>query len=85
MSFTKATTQTHDAIVRALAGKKGQTLRTGEIRKLVEERVPEIGKNIQWLFPTDHCDNHTVKGACRCAKTEDAPLSRISHGLFLVR
>lgn len=85
MSFTPATTRTHEALVRALAGKRGETLRTAEIRKLVEERVPEIGDNIQWLFPTDHCDNHTVKGACSCSKTEDAPLSRVSRGVFRVR
>lgn len=85
MSFTPATTQTHEALVRALKGKSGQILRTAEIRKLVKERAPEIGQNIQWLFPTDHCDNHSVRGACRCAKTEDAPLSRVSRGLFLVR
>ena len=85
MSFTPATTQTHDALVAALAGMHGQILKTAEIRKLVEERVPEIGKNIQWLFPTDHCDNHTVKGACRCSKTEAAPLSRVSRGVFRVR
>lgn len=85
MSFVPATTRTHEALVRALAGKSGQSLRTAEIRKLVEEQVPQLGKDIQWLHPTDHCDNHTVKGACRCAKTEDAPLSRVSRGLFRVR
>jgi hypothetical protein len=85
MAFTPATSKTHAALVRALAGKSGQTLTTAEIRALVEERVPEIGQNIQWLFPTDHCDNHTVKGACECSQTKDAPLSRVSRGLFQVR
>ncbi len=85
MAFTPATSKTHGALVRALAGKSGQTLTTAEIRALVEERVPEIGKTIQWLFPTDHCDNHCVKGACECSQTDDAPLSRVSRGLFQVR
>jgi hypothetical protein len=84
MSFTSATQRTHHALVRALAGKSGQTLTTGEIRQLVEELAPEIGADIQWLHPTDHCDNHTVQGACPCSKTEDAPLSRVSHGVFRV-
>jgi hypothetical protein len=85
MSFTPATTQTHEALVRALAGKSGEILSNAQIRQLVEARVPEIGNRIQWLFPSDHCDNHVVKGSCRCAGTPDAPLSRVGHGRYLVR
>lgn len=85
MSFTPATTQTHDALVRALAGMSGRTMRTAEIRQLVEERAPGLGARIQWLLPSDHCDNHRVKGACRCSKTEAAPLTRLSRGVYVVR
>lgn len=85
MSFSPTTTETHDALVRALAGKSGQTLRTAEILKLVEELAPEIGADIKWLHPPDHCHNHTSEGACRCSKTEEAPLSRVSRGIFRVR
>jgi hypothetical protein len=85
MSLTPSTTKTHDALVRALAGKSGQSLSAAEIKQLVEEQVPELGKDSQWLHPTDHCDNHTIKGACRCSNTEDAPLSLVSRGLFLIR
>lgn len=85
MSVTPTTSKTHAALVRALAGKSGVTLTTSEIRALVEERCPEIGNDIQWLHPTDHCDNHTAQGACRCSQTGDAPMSRVSHGAFLVR
>ena len=85
MSFTPATTQTHEALVRALAGKSGEILSNAQIRQLVEARVPEIGNRIQWLFPSDHCDNHVVEGSCRCAGTADAPLSRVGHGRYRVR
>jgi hypothetical protein len=85
MSFASNTQRTHTPLVRALADKSGQILTTGEIRQLVEELAPEIGGDIQWLHPTDHCDNHTVKDACACSKTGDAPLSRVSHGVFRVR
>jgi hypothetical protein len=35
--------------------------------------------------PSDHCDNHVVKGSCRCARTAEAPLNRVGHGRYLVR
>jgi len=85
MAFTSATQRTHAPLIRALTGKRGQTLRTREIKKMVEELAPEIGADIQWLHPTDHCENHRVKGACLCAETDKAPLTYLSRGLFRVR
>jgi predicted HNH restriction endonuclease len=85
MSFTPATTLTHDALLRALAGMQGQILSPAEIRQSVHARVPEIGNRIQWLFPSDHCDNHVVKGSCQCAGADAAPLTRVGQGRYLVR
>jgi hypothetical protein len=84
MSFTRATTRTHSALIQALTGKHGQTLKTHEIRELVVQISPGIGTDIQWLRPSDHCRNHAPKGACTCAKTDSAPLERVERGVYRV-
>lgn len=85
MSFTPATSKTHAALTTAVASRQGQTLTTSELRELVRQATPELGKNIQWFLPTDHCNNHRPKGACTCAMTDAAPLTKLSRGLFQVR
>jgi cell division FtsZ-interacting protein ZapD len=85
MSFTPTTSKTHATLVSAVATRQGQTLSSSELKELVRQAAPDLGKNIQWFIPTDHCNNHRPKGACICAMTDAAPLTKLSRGLFQVR
>lgn len=66
-----------------MAASKGQELTTSEIKKLFSESFPEL--NVDWVHPSDHCDNHSCLGACECALSDRAIFFRISRGRYLVR
>ena len=85
MSFTPATTATHQFLELALRKVNGQILQTKQIRELVRVEAPEVGERIQWLHPSDHCENHVPKGACECGGTENALLARVERGMYKVR
>ena len=84
MSFTIATSKTHDLLIRALIGKRGQVLRTREILELAK-LMGATDQEIRFLQPPDHCQNHAPnRGACRCSKTSSAPLEQVKRGLYKV-
>lgn len=82
MSFTPATSKTHDLLIRALAGKQGQTLRTWEIEELARS-IGATDKEVDWLQPSDHCQN-TPAGACKYAGTNSAQLAFVERGVYRV-
>lgn len=82
--FSGTTTKFHDGLRQAMAIHSGETLRTSQLKKIVEG-VPKLVENSQWIFPSDHCVNHTNKGACNCALGDDAIFEKIAFGIYRVR
>jgi hypothetical protein len=82
--FGETSRRFHDALWQAMAGHGGETLRTSQIKTIVES-FPILTEHVQWIYPSDHCINHTNKGACYCALTYDTIFDQIGHGVYRVR
>ena len=82
--FREKSTRFHDGLKQAMASRSGETLRTSQIRRIVES-VPNLVDHADWVYPSDHCINHTNKGACRCALSEEAIFEKIGYGKYRVR
>ena len=54
-----------------------------EILELIKSNPAFKGQE-QWIYPSDHCINHTNKGACYCAKTDKTIFERIGRGKYKV-
>jgi hypothetical protein len=76
--------QFHDELKKAMARHSGQALKTSQIKRIVEG-TPSLAEDAQFLYPSDHCINHTNKGACYCAETEKAIFEKVKRGLYCVR
>lgn len=74
----------HDDLMKEMGPYQNKTLETSRIRKIIE-KVPALQGREQWIYPSDHCINHTNKGACYCAETKMAIFKRIRRGLYSVR
>ena len=73
----------HDKLKEIMVPYRNQVLSTAVIKRIIEE-VPEFKGQEQWIYPSDHCTNHTNKGACKCALTDDAIFERICRGKYRV-
>jgi hypothetical protein len=73
----------HPNLKRLFRSRKGEILKTAEIKHLYEAeyKYPDL----MWVQPPDHSINTTNKGACWCAKTEEAIFEQIRRGLYKVR
>ena len=74
----------HVALRQAMMSHSGKTLKTSEIKTIVQG-IPTIAEHAELIYPSDHCINHTNKGACNCSMTEHAIFERIRHGIYRVR
>jgi len=83
MGFTSITSKHHNELVSAMLPFRGRELTTAEIKECVEECLG--GQIAQWVHPSDHCSNHTCKGACECACGNTAVFDRLKRGLYRVR
>ena len=83
-SFSDSATRFHDALARALAGLQGQEIDRKLALTALLRKSPDLLPQIDWILLSDHCSNHTNKGACECALTKGALLERISHGRYRV-
>lgn len=75
----------HNQIVDAMTALKGEKLNTGEIVKKIIDRYPELKQNKDWIYPSDHCINHTNDGACYCAESDTAIFEKVKHGTYRIR
>ena len=84
--WTKTVSRFHNGLKLAMEPYQGRQLRTNEIAKIVLD-TPSLAHDAPFIFPSDHCINHTNKGACVCAlHGEGEPIfEKIKRGLFLVR
>ncbi len=85
MGWREESIKYHDKLATAVARHAGQILRTNEIAKILAKRFSEFDERENWVQPSDHCDNHTNKGACSCALTGKAIFHKIEKGKSRVR
>ncbi len=78
------TTRFHGDLKQTMTRHSGETLRTSQIKKIIEGNR-NLAEYAQFVFPSDHCINHTNEGACYCALTEEAIFEKIRHGIYRVR
>jgi len=75
----------HNYLVEAMMSHKGLVLGNREIKELLIEICPELKSEEGWVLASDHCINHTNKGACHCAETEKAIFEKVGYGKYKVR
>jgi len=81
--FGSVVSKFHDELSKAMSPYRNLTMNTSEINKIVKT-VPVLREHQQWIQPPDHCINHTNKGACFCAMTDDAIFERIRRGKYKI-
>lgn len=79
MSFARH----HDELQALMQRHAGEILTSAQIKSLFSKAYPAL--KVDWVSPSDHCGNHTCKGACHCALTEGAIFTRVGHGTYEVR
>jgi hypothetical protein len=82
--WTTTSARFHDDLKNAMQSHQGRELETSDIRKLIKKE-PTLAHNVQLIYPSDHCINHTNKGACSCAQTDGAIFMRLRKGLYRIR
>ena len=77
--------QTHEEFKQAMGPYRGRTLATSRINEITGGD-PALTQHLRTHpFPSDHCNNHTNKGACECACSEDAIFEKVERGVYRVR
>ena len=84
MGFTEEVSKYHKKLSDAMVPYKGQIVTNQKIRKISRSFDPELKAKEDWIFPSDHCRNHTCKGACYCSLSEEAIFDKIGWGKYLV-
>ncbi|MDQ5909957.1 MAG: hypothetical protein QG599_2052 [Pseudomonadota bacterium] len=84
--WTKTVSRFHNDLKVAMEPYQGRQLRTHEIAKITFN-TPNLTHDSQFIYPSDHCINHTNKGSCFCVlHGEGEPIfEKIKRGLYLVR
>lgn len=84
--WTKNVSRFHNNLNSAMEPYQGRQLMTREIAKIIIDS-PILAHDAQFIFPSDHCINHTNKGACVCALHGDGEpiFEKIKRGIYLVR
>ena len=81
--WTDVTSKYHDMFLRAMMPYRNEVLERSQIIKIIES-VPALKDYVQFVYPSDHCINHTNKGACTCALTGKAIFERIGRAKYKV-
>jgi hypothetical protein len=81
--WEKFASKFHDKLKEVMLPYKNKVLQTPRFREIIEQ-VQDFHGQVQWVYPSDHCYNHTNKGACRCALTENALFEKIKRGHYRV-
>ncbi len=72
----------HKELKQLMIKYKGETLKTGDIKKKFKQEYPKL--DASFMQPSDHCSNRINKGACDCANTENAIFECIRDGYYRV-
>ena len=84
MGFSDEVSKYHKKLFEAMVPHKGQILTNPKIRRILFKSYPEIEAKEDWILPSDHCGNHTCKGACYCSMSAEAIFDRVRRGKYLV-
>lgn len=84
MTYSDEVTKYHEKLADTFVPHKGMELTNKEIKKILLKRYPKIKDKESWILPSDHCINHTNKGACECSMKNIAIFKRIGRGKYLV-
>lgn len=83
-TFTSTVSKRHNRLAQVVGQLRGQTVKKADVKKIWISTFPELANDFQWVILSDHCINHTNKGACKCAKSELALFERVKRGYYLV-
>lgn len=72
----------HDELSKLMQSHKDQILTSTEVKRLFTEAYPDLRSD--FVQATDHCIDHTCKGACDCAQTNKAIFSYLKRNTFRV-
>lgn len=75
----KFVSETHEPLRQLLIPHRGKEITNDQWRELVKQ-IPGIGSKAQYIQPSDHCTNMNNEGACECAETDRALLTRVRRG-----
>jgi hypothetical protein len=81
--FEKFSSKFHNKLKEVMVPYKNKILQTARFIKIIEQ-VHDFRGQEQWIYPSDHCRNHTNKGACYCAETDAALFEKIARGQYRV-
>jgi hypothetical protein len=84
MGFSEEVSKYHRKLSESMLPYKGKILSNPEIRRILITRYPELKKKEDWILPSDHCRNHTCKGACYCSTSDEAIFDRVARGQYLI-
>ncbi|HRR40216.1 MAG TPA: hypothetical protein P5244_03170 [Syntrophales bacterium] len=84
MGWREFATKFHNQFADAMMLCEGRVLMKKEIIEMLLRRFPELREMEDWLYPSDHCKNHTNKGACYCAETNTAIFERLDRETYRV-
>jgi hypothetical protein len=84
VSFSGVVSKYHEKLSEAMSSHRGQVLTIPGIKRILFTFFPEIEANEDWILPSDHCRNHTNKGACYCSMSDKAIFERVERGKYLV-
>jgi len=82
--WTKSVRKFHNDLKSAMKPYAGERLKTKEIKEIISSTTV-LKHDAQFILPSDHCINHTNKGACDCSLHDEAIFEKIERGLYLVR
>jgi len=75
--------QPHNLIGQALVLFRGQQITFDQWEAIVRQ-IPGLGGKGKFEHPSDHCSNMSNKQACSCARTNQALVTRVQKGIYLV-
>jgi hypothetical protein len=83
-TYQDIATSYHENLEQAMEPHKGEELEKKTIIKILLAKFPALEEKSDWIYPSDHCINHTNKAACDCSMSNKAIFKRIGRGKYIV-
>jgi hypothetical protein len=84
MGFSDEVSKYHKKLFDAMVPHKGEILDNSQIKRILITFDEKLKSKEAWILPSDHCRNHTNKGACYCSMSIKAIFNRVGRGKYLV-
>ena len=82
--YGRIATKYHKTLETLLTPHRGEVITPAHLRSYLRRNSRLSPEQVAWVLPSDHCVNHTNKGACECACTPGALFERVEHGRYRV-